>query len=227
MKDILLFSLFLVTSLFGVSVREYQSSDKNRVVEIGMQDPILFFPGADLMLKNYTETSKLYSVMLGYLRKTFEATLIDKKNHIFVLIKDNVVVGFVVFAFTREFTKKEVLEGMYKHWFAWALSFVFSLKETINNNDYYKHELSDCCQYCFLESIAVDKDFRGKGYGKRLLEYVQDQAFSKGFLQLRLNVSNGNIVANRFYKKYGFLPLAVQQETAKTMNFTEMFKELS
>jgi len=41
----------------------------------------------------------------------------------------------------------------------------------------------------YLQSIAVDKDYRGKGIGSTLMEFIEDAARAAGSKRLALDVS--------------------------------------
>ncbi len=53
-------------------------------------------------------------------------------------------------------------------------------------------------------NIAVDPAFRGRGLGKRLLEYALEYCRRLGAQQVELEVRTGNDVAIALYRKYGF-----------------------
>lgn len=53
-------------------------------------------------------------------------------------------------------------------------------------------------------NIAVDPAFRGRGLGKRLLEYALEYCRRLGAKQIELEVRTGNDAAIALYQKYGF-----------------------
>jgi len=53
--------------------------------------------------------------------------------------------------------------------------------------------------------IAVDKEFRGQGIGKRLLELFEGEAKKLKVEKMRLEVKTSNKVAINLYKKMGFI----------------------
>jgi len=55
-----------------------------------------------------------------------------------------------------------------------------------------------------LYSLAVDKDHRGKGVGRSLLEATVQLARERGSNSLQLEVSSTNIFAIRLYETFGF-----------------------
>lgn len=56
----------------------------------------------------------------------------------------------------------------------------------------------------WIYSLCVDSEYRGKGGGKLLVEYAENELKARGCMKLNLQVlaSNENVVA--FYKKCGF-----------------------
>jgi ribosomal protein S18 acetylase RimI-like enzyme len=57
---------------------------------------------------------------------------------------------------------------------------------------------------CYIEYIAVSKDFRGHGIGSALLESVTNYATDNGFSWLTLCVASSNQAIN-LYKRAGFI----------------------
>ncbi|MFN4218348.1 MAG: GNAT family N-acetyltransferase [Candidatus Bipolaricaulia bacterium] len=55
-----------------------------------------------------------------------------------------------------------------------------------------------------LLNIAVDPAYRGRGLGKRLLEYALEYCRRLGAERVELEVRTGNNVAIALYQKYGF-----------------------
>lgn len=55
-----------------------------------------------------------------------------------------------------------------------------------------------------ITTIAVHRDFRGRGIGELLLLGLIDQAYELGAAQLTLEVRVSNTVAQQLYVKYGF-----------------------
>jgi ribosomal protein S18 acetylase RimI-like enzyme len=52
--------------------------------------------------------------------------------------------------------------------------------------------------------LAVDHDFRGKGYGKMLASYAMNELFKMGATHLALWTRVSNLPAQRIYKELGF-----------------------
>ena len=56
----------------------------------------------------------------------------------------------------------------------------------------------------YIDAVAVDPDFQGKGIGKSLILTVAEKARTLGFKKLGLLVSTNNNDAKRLYEKIGF-----------------------
>ncbi len=62
-----------------------------------------------------------------------------------------------------------------------------------------------------LLKIAIAKEKRGQGYGKRLLVALQNEAKSRGAQKMFLEVREGNIPAKNLYLQNGFLSSRVRK----------------
>jgi ribosomal-protein-alanine N-acetyltransferase len=58
-----------------------------------------------------------------------------------------------------------------------------------------------------IANIAVDKEHRGKGIARRLLDWVADQALKQNCKNITLDVRESNSAAIRLYDQYGFLEI--------------------
>lgn len=56
----------------------------------------------------------------------------------------------------------------------------------------------------FIHSFYVDKRYRKKGIGKKLLQKVIDILKNDGFREIELTVNPSNEAADRLYKNFGF-----------------------
>lgn len=54
-----------------------------------------------------------------------------------------------------------------------------------------------------IEMLGIDKEYQKKGYGKRLIQYLADQAKDQGFSRLHLSSAPASV---GFYQKMGFSP---------------------
>ncbi|KAF2957232.1 hypothetical protein AS159_09380 [Thermotoga sp. Ku-13t] len=80
-----------------------------------------------------------------------------------------------------------------------------------------KHEKGEF----YLSNFAIYPQYRGKGFGKEMLEYCLDWAKKLGCSTMRLDVEKDNEIAMRLYSKMGF---EVEREsTIKLANRTFEF----
>ncbi|MFW9995441.1 MAG: GNAT family N-acetyltransferase [Candidatus Odinarchaeota archaeon] len=56
-----------------------------------------------------------------------------------------------------------------------------------------------------LMNIGVMPEFRGKGHGKAILEFILTKTVSLGLKSLELRLSENNHVARKLYDRYGFI----------------------
>ena len=56
-----------------------------------------------------------------------------------------------------------------------------------------------------LEDLVIHKEYHGKGYGHRLLQYAIDFAKQKNFLRITLLTDRPENVAQAFFRKHGFV----------------------
>lgn len=64
----------------------------------------------------------------------------------------------------------------------------------------------------FIDDLVVRDDYRGKGLGRAMLDYVKQQAKSIGCVSVMLDVWDGNDSAMEFYNKNGFKPQQIIME---------------
>lgn len=67
----------------------------------------------------------------------------------------------------------------------------------------------------FLYDIEVDEEHRGAGYGRALLEAVEEATRAQGMAALELNVFGGNTPAIRLYETSGYA--VVTQQMRKSL----------
>lgn len=64
-------------------------------------------------------------------------------------------------------------------------------------------------QYAYLGFMFVPPKHRGKGINKKIIEALKSWALSKGIIEMRLEVYEGNKAAVRAYEKAGFNKLLI------------------
>ncbi len=62
-----------------------------------------------------------------------------------------------------------------------------------------------------ITTIAVDKNYRGRKYGERLLVALLDEAVRRKMRRVTLEVRVSNRAAQRLYLKYGFSGVAIRK----------------
>src|SRR5215472_11209178 len=56
-----------------------------------------------------------------------------------------------------------------------------------------------------LEDLIIHKEYQGKGYGSKLLQYAIDFAKQKNFLRITLLTDRPENVAQEFFRRHGFV----------------------
>ena len=98
--------------------------------------------------------------------------------------------------------KKDIDEYLLKlNKFATILTY-YSKSKLIGFIAYYSNEILN--RNAYLTLVIIDKDFRGEGIAKLLLESSISDIINRGFIHYKLEVLKTNIIAIKFYKKYGF-----------------------
>jgi len=61
-----------------------------------------------------------------------------------------------------------------------------------------------------ITNVAVDPQFRGKGYGAGICRWLMSEASLRGMTRATLEVRVSNVAARELYRKMGFLPAGVR-----------------
>ena len=64
----------------------------------------------------------------------------------------------------------------------------------------------------FVDSMAVEEAYRGKGIGHALFDYAKDLARALNYNGIELQVNAKNIRAREMYEKYGFTERSINME---------------
>lgn len=56
----------------------------------------------------------------------------------------------------------------------------------------------------YFEAFRVNKQYKGKGFGQKLLDYVLDTLKEIGYTEFTIGVEDTNEIAKHIYFKYGF-----------------------
>lgn len=58
--------------------------------------------------------------------------------------------------------------------------------------------------YINIHDIVIDREFRGKGLGRRLMQEIIDIANERGYCKVTLEVREDNVAAQLLYRSLGF-----------------------
>lgn len=64
----------------------------------------------------------------------------------------------------------------------------------------------------FMDTMAIDEDYRGKGVGHQMFEFLKLMKVEKNMDGIELQVNARNIAAYEMYKKYGFTEKSINME---------------
>ncbi|MEO8514165.1 MAG: GNAT family N-acetyltransferase [Ignavibacteria bacterium] len=56
----------------------------------------------------------------------------------------------------------------------------------------------------FVDELYIEKEFRGRGIGKKALLFAEEYTKNRGFKALRLEVETANTRAQKIYRQHGF-----------------------
>lgn len=69
-----------------------------------------------------------------------------------------------------------------------------------------------------IATIAIHPDFRGNGFGKKLLAETLRQSIRRGAKTATLEVRDNNFVAQQMYREFGFISVGRRQQYYKDNN---------
>ncbi|MCI8626995.1 MAG: GNAT family N-acetyltransferase [Lachnospiraceae bacterium] len=64
----------------------------------------------------------------------------------------------------------------------------------------------------YLDTLAVEEQWRGQGIGTRMLDWIKEHAREKGMDGIELQVNGRNLDARRMYERQGFGEKSVNME---------------
>ena len=70
--------------------------------------------------------------------------------------------------------------------------------------DIINNIFNDCMPYMYLSEICTHPDYRGMGYGKLLLNKIEEIAKEKCCSYIFLNSSKKRVIAHKLYKSLGY-----------------------
>lgn len=64
----------------------------------------------------------------------------------------------------------------------------------------------------YIDTMAVDEQYRGKGIGHAFFEFLKEMKLQKGFDGIELQVNAKNKAAYQMYANYGFTEKSINME---------------
>lgn len=65
----------------------------------------------------------------------------------------------------------------------------------------------------FIGNVVIDRSFRGRGIGKKLVSHMRNTAFLKyGLKEVHISVFSDNTLALLLYSKLGFIPYSIEEK---------------
>lgn len=80
---------------------------------------------------------------------------------------------------------------------------------------------------CEILNIAVDPDYRGRGFGKQLLVQMIGDGAMCGVASYYLEVREGNKIARKMYEEFGFAPIGTRKDYYSSPKEDAIIMELS
>lgn len=201
--SVLLVTRFVVASEVnsGFQVANYESAHKNSIVELSMQDPEMFFPG----YRSVPVAQRSLVNLQG--KQSMEVSCDEPLKYKKVVLNDeNQVAGFIVYFKAKEQSVESVKALMAQH------GQILTDEQILVQNPTLKLTDAECDYFILLESIVVDKNHRGKGLSKLLVQAMFEDCAQRwpNVKTFKLNVNDYNSIAINLYEKLGFVLADVQ-----------------
>lgn len=71
----------------------------------------------------------------------------------------------------------------------------------------------------YISHVYVSKGYRGQGIFTKLIDTVVEFVKERDFCHIRLEVHKNNLIAQKAYQNYGFIPVGNASETSIYMNY--------
>ena len=68
------------------------------------------------------------------------------------------------------------------------------------------------CDFIFIDSMAIDEDYRGMGIGHQMFDFLKELKKEKNLDGIELQVNARNYAAYEMYKKCGFTEKSINME---------------
>lgn len=131
----------------------------------------------------------------------FEIKILNKEKYI------NIIHRLETKIFTDPWSKK-----MIKNEFNNKLALILGVVNTKNKELVGYSFLFNIFDEIHINNIAVKKDFRNKGLGKKQLEYIIKYGIENNFSRITLEVRESNTPAINLYKSYDFKLLSKRKD---------------
>lgn len=195
------------------SIRKAEVSDADIVATLILETGLRFLP---LVFGPHVK------LILGRLIKT-PGTVFYLDNIYVLEIDEGKVVGVLV-AFPGNIIRKRALKTgiiLYQ-----IMGFEFIKRLGIFRLVWMKNKVRK--DEFYISNVAVDRKYRGMGYGSKLMNYAEKLATEYGLHKISLDVENTNNLAIELYKRLGYIGKNVKRVNIKGTKFVfvRMVKEL-
>jgi ribosomal protein S18 acetylase RimI-like enzyme len=104
----------------------------------------------------------------------------------------------------NETVAKNLAEGLANHPACFVVFAVLDRKFVGIATSFINFSTFKARPYFNIHDIAVLKEFRGQGIGKKLLAYIIKKALERGYCKVTLEVRDDNLNAKELYQSLGF-----------------------
>jgi ribosomal protein S18 acetylase RimI-like enzyme len=229
MKKILL-NLLVSFNIFACELSApkfvaYDPSHKQALMEMVTQDPYKFFLGGSDVEQGIMTEENFLTENKKVMEGLFDNPAAVKR----VLIVENKVAGFVEVSKIKEqslesIIKMIVAQGIQgiKHVDEGATAAVAAALPHLKKTD------AECIEYGSIGSLMVSKEFRNKGFGRKVLKDALQEIKSQWptLAQARLNVNANNPIAIKLYESEGYTKSEIQPADLASMKAFEYRKLL-
>lgn len=163
-KKISLCVLLFPGFLFSAEIVDYKVEHKAELILIAFEDPEDFIGGYKLMVETFQSKPDVLATMVDRTRKEVVEGIGNPLKDTFVLLEDKKVAGFVTLFRTREQCMQDFPQNPDP---AVAQMMTKQFKEMY---PHMKDTPEECEQFAKIESLAVSRLYRRKGYGRQLME---------------------------------------------------------
>lgn len=187
----------------------YDPSHKQPLMEMAMQDPYKLFLGGETVGQGTMTEENFLIENKKAMESLFDNPAAIKR----VLTFDNKVAGFVEVSKLKELSLESVIKTVIaqeiqgiKHIDEGAAAAVAAALPHLKKTD------AECIEYGLISSLMVAKEFRNKGFGRKVLKDALLEIKRQWPLlsQARLNVNANNPVAIKLYESEGYIKSEIQ-----------------